>query len=183
MTAADQADTTCWYALRDLKRPNALVRAWQQLTQAGLDVFTPLHWVVTTTAGGKTERRQLPVIPDLLFVRATRAQLDPHIAATPTLQYRYRRGAPQCTPITVPAADMARFVMAVRATDTPRYYRPEELTPDMLGRLVTIVGGPLDGLSGHLLRIRGTRTRRLLIELPGLLTAAIEVSPTYLHLP
>jgi len=43
------------------------------------------------------------------------------------------------------------------------------------------VGGPLDGMTGHLLSVRGMRTRRLIVELPGMLTSAVEVSPDYIR--
>ena len=58
--------------------------------------------------------------------------------------------------MTVRRVDMQRFILAVRATEEPRYYSPEEITPDMYGRRVLIVGGPLDGLEGRLLKARGT---------------------------
>ena len=31
-----------WYAMRDLKRSNALLPAYKQLSQAGMEVFTPM---------------------------------------------------------------------------------------------------------------------------------------------
>ena len=52
----------------------------------------------------------------------------------------------------------------------------------MYGRRVRIVGGALDGYEGSLLSLRGTRVRRLLVEIPNLLAAAIEVSPEYVQL-
>ena len=52
----------------------------------------------------------------------------------------------------------------------------------MYGRRVRIVGGALDGYEGRLLSLRGTRVRRLLVEIPNLLTAAVEVSPEYVQL-
>ena len=51
-----------------------------------------------------------------------------------------------------------------------------------MGRKVAIVGGPLDGMTGHLLSIKGMRKRRLIVELPGMLTSAVEVSPDYIQL-
>ena len=70
---------------------------------------------------------------------------------------------------------------AVNTADSPRYYRPDEITPAMLGRTVRIVGGPLDGYEGRLLKLRGTRTRRLLVELPNLLSVGVDVSPEYVE--
>lgn len=64
--------------------------------------------------------------------------------------------------------------------DNPEYYSPEEITADMIGREVRIVGGTLDGYEGRLLKCRGTRRRRLLVAIPNLLVAAVEVNPDYI---
>lgn len=83
--------------------------------------------------------------------------------------------------MTVSDKDMERFILATSSSDDPKFFLPSELTPSMIGREVRIVGGPLDGFSGHLLAVRGTRVRRLIVELPGMLTSAVEVSPDYIQ--
>lgn len=76
---------------------------------------------------------------------------------------------------------MARFIRAVNSTDKPKYFLPGELTPDMCGRKVRIIGGPLSGYEGNLLKIRGSHVRRLIVELPNLLTAGVEILPEYIQ--
>ena len=66
--------------------------------------------------------------------------------------------------------------------DSPRYFLVEELTSAMYGRMIRIEGGPLDGYEGRLLSIRGSRVKRLIVEIPGLLVAAVEVDPEYIRL-
>ena len=168
-----------WYVMRDLKRQNAKVRAYQQLAEDGFDVFTPLHWVVTTVAGKKL-RREVPVISEMLFVKSLRAPLDKVVNATDTLQYRFVKGM-QSTPMTVRNEEMDAFVRACGSTPEVKYYLPEEVTPDMIGKPIRIIGGTLDGIEGILLKTRGTRKKRLLVQLPGLLAAAIEVAPSLIH--
>ena len=87
-----------WYVMRDLKRPNARIRAYQQLSESGLVVFTPM---VTRVADryGKRVRETVPFISDLLFVYATRAILDPVVDRIDTLQYRYVKGGGYCEPL------------------------------------------------------------------------------------
>ena len=51
----------------------------------------------------------------------------------------------------------------------------------MGGRTVRIVGGPLDGYEGRLLSVRGSKVRRLLVEIPNLITAGIEVAPEFIR--
>jgi Transcription termination factor nusG. len=175
----EQNEGFMWYVMRDLKRPNAKVKAYQHLEESGFEVFTPLHWVVVV-AGGKKMRRQVPVISDMLFVRSSREILDKVVALTDTLQYRFEKGK-QATPITVRDSEMTAFVRACGSTPEVKYYLPEEITPSMIGNPIRIIGGTLDGLEGTLLSTRGSRKKRLLVQLPGLLAAAIEVTPAYIH--
>ena len=169
-----------WFVMRDLKRPNAKHPAYLELSSAGFEVFTPLKSRLAVR-GGRRIREEHPYLPDLLFVHSVRSSLDAYVELIPTLQYRYVRGA-YCVPMTVDEREMSRFIHAVRSSENPRFYLPGELDSSMYGRRVRIVGGALDGYEGSLLSIRGTRVRRLLVEIPNLLTAAIEVSPEYVQL-
>lgn len=144
--------------MRDLKRRNSKSPAYLQLAESGLTVFTPLKWEVTVR-GGRRIRREVPIITDLLFVRAPKEQLDAIVATIPTLQYRYVRGRTIHEPMTVRDADMDRFIDAVSRADNVRYYMPDEIRPDMYGREIRVVGGPFDGYEGRLLSMRGSRKK------------------------
>ena len=52
----------------------------------------------------------------------------------------------------------------------------------MLNRKIRIIGGQLDGYTGTLVTTRGSKTKRLLVELPLLLAAAVEVNMEYIQL-
>lgn len=173
-----------WFALRDLKRRNAKLPAYMMLSQAGFEVFTPMKTEIITTAGNRRERRRVPCITDLVFVRTSRRDLDPIVLRTPTLQYRYVRGGLPGAPLTVNAADMERFISAVSRAERVDYYSPAEITPAMLGRSIRLVcDGPLNGHVCRLLNVSGSpRRRRVLVDLPGLLTAAVTLSPSYIQL-
>lgn len=170
-----------WYVLRDLTRPNTRLSGYRLLLQENIEVFTPLKWVTRITAHRK-ERLQVPVIHDLLFAFADRQVLDPIIDRTDTLQYRYVRGGAYRQPMTVGHTDMARFIQAVNATDTPRFYTPAELDELSYGKQIRLIcDGPLNGYVGRLLSIRGGRKKRLVITLPGLLAVEYEVSPDFIQ--
>lgn len=84
--------------------------------------------------------------------------------------------------MTVRNADMERFIQVVESSENPKFYRPSEITPDMLSRKIRIIGGQLDGYEGTLLTLRGSKVKRLLVELPTLLAAAVEVQPEFIRL-
>ena len=165
-----------WFVMRDLKRPNAKLPAYRLLASEGIEVFTPL----TRRLNANREWEERPLIHGLLFAHGTREGLNPAVARIPTLQYRYLPKKRQ-EPMTVPHADMDRFIRAVESSGSPRYYLPEEVTPEMLGRRVRVFGGPLDGYEGFLLKARGSKRRRLLVELPDFFSVGVDVSPDYVQ--
>lgn len=170
-----------WYVMRDLKRVNAKLPAYKQLASLGMDIFTPMRWRLTVK-GNRRIREEVPFIQDLLFVHETRERLDCVVSQIPTLQYRYQKGRPYCEPMKVPEDEMQRFIHAVNSTESPQYYLPKKLTSAVCGRRIRIVGGALDGYEGRLLTIRGSRVKRILVELPTWIVAAIEINPEYIQL-
>ncbi|MDE6314953.1 MAG: UpxY family transcription antiterminator [Muribaculaceae bacterium] len=181
-TGLPESENSCqWFVLRDLKRANAKLPAYKQLAEAGFDVFTPLTTRISVN-GGKRMKEDVPVIRDLLFVHATRSDLDPVVARTDTLQYRFVRGGKYCDPMTVPAVDMHRFITAVGSSEKVRYYQPAEITPDMLGAEIRLVcDGPLDGYTGRLLKVRGSTRRQRLGQRPGLRVGGGGGAPTFIR--
>ncbi|MCH5240294.1 MAG: UpxY family transcription antiterminator [Muribaculaceae bacterium] len=165
--------------MRDLKRANANIKAWQILTEAGFEVFTPMHWKIYDKNGRKV-RKYVPVISDLLFVHTQRDKLDPIVKKTETLQYRFSKNS-HSVPMTVSEAEMNKFIRAIENSESVRYYKPEEITSSFKGRKIRIVGGSLNGYEGKLLTTRGSKVKRLMIEIPNLLHAGIEVHPDFIQ--
>jgi transcription antitermination factor NusG len=175
---SDGNDRLQWFVMRDLKRRNARLPAYKLFDNLKIRFFTPMVWKLVTRHG-KRVKEEVPFIQDLLFVHGTRQTVDPVVEKYGTVQYRYVRGGYK-VPMTVREADMQRFIHAVESTENPRYYKPEEITPDMVGRKVRIADGPLDGYEGHLQKIQGAHAKRLFVEIPNLLAAAVEVQPEYI---
>lgn len=170
-----------WFVMRDLKRRNSNTLTIHKLSKAGIEVFTPMTQIVMTI-GGRKQRREVPVIQDLLFVHESKDTLDPFVEGCPNLQYRYMLGKTKNEPMTVRDGDMERFIFAVNNTETPVFYMPGELTSAMYGKSVRIVGGLLNEYSGRLLSVKGMRKRRLIVELPGFIAAAVEVQPEFIQI-
>jgi len=168
-----------WFVMRDLKRANAKEPAYKLLERMGIETFVPLKWHLTVRKG-KRVREKVPFIQDLLFVHDSRLNLDPVVAKAPTLQYRWLRNTYR-EPMTVSDTAMERFINAVNSSKSPMYYLPEEITPAMYGNKIRIVGGQLDGYEGSLITTRGSKIRRLLVKLDGLLAVSVEVNPEYIQ--
>ncbi len=169
-----------WYVMRDLTRPNAKLPAYKQLGEKHFEVFTPMTWCVKLIRGRRV-REQVPFLHDLLFVHGLREEIDPVVDQIKTLQYRYVRGS-YCLPMVVPDSEMQRFIYAVSVSERPMYFHSGELTESMYGRQVKIIGGLLDGYQGRLISIRGSRVKRLVVDLPQFCSVAVEVQPEYIQL-
>uniref|UniRef100_UPI004057615A UpxY family transcription antiterminator n=1 Tax=Alistipes sp. TaxID=1872444 RepID=UPI004057615A len=161
-----------WFALRDLKRTNALLPAYKQLSEAGMEVFTPMVTSISVK-GTKRIKKRVPVMHDLLFVNESRKNLDPIVAKTPTLQYRFKRGGKQGEPIVIDKEEMERFITAVRSTDNPKFYAADEISSLMCGRTIRMVGGMLNGYEGKLQSVRGSKNKHLIITLSSLMAVSV----------
>lgn len=166
--------------LRDFKKRNAKSPAYKYLPELGIRSFTPMHWMVSSRLG-KMVREYVPVIPSLLFAYGTQGALEEIVEKDRSLQFQFKRGGGRGSLMTVPEVEMERFIEAVSNDSNPVYFSPEELTPDKLGKEVIVRGGPLDGYSGILLKMRGSRKKRLIVSIPGFISTAVEVNPDYIQ--
>lgn len=180
MVSQENEEEVRWFVMRDLKRTNAKLPAYKLLKGMKMEVFVPMKWHLVIRKGVRV-REEVPFIQDLLFVHETQKNLDAIVKKTPTLQFRWLRNTWR-EPMVVTDAEMERFIRAVNSTESFRYYQPEEITPAMYGRKIRIMGGPLNGYEGSLLTMRGSKIKRLLIELKGFLAVGVEVNPEYIQL-
>ena len=175
----------CWYVLRDLARPNAKKPAYKQLqamTELNGCVFVPLKQKVFR-AFGRCVVRFVPYMRDLIFVHKSKEELDPIVRRMPLLQYRYVRGGKQFEAMSVRAEDFKKFKDAVEQIDNVEYYSYEEVSPRIYGKQIRIVGGRLNGFEGRLMSKKGSKFKRLLVDLRECnLAAAIQVESEFIQL-
>lgn len=174
-----------WYVLRDLARPNAKNPAYkrlQEMPDMKDCVFVPLKQHVFTEFGRRVVRF-IPYMPDLVFVHKSREELDPIVRQIDLLQYRYVRGGKQFEAMSISHDVMDSFMRAVHEIDLVEYYSYDEVSPRLYGKQIRIIGGRLNGLTGRLMSKRGSKYKRLLIDLQECnLSAAIQVNPEYIQL-
>lgn len=183
--ANDRASADCWYVLRDLARPNAKNPAYKQL-QAMPEMkdclFVPLKQKIFTERG-KRVVRFVPYMYDLIFVHKSKEELDPIVHAIELLQYRYIRGGRPYEALSVRHQEFERFRQAVLSSDNVEYYSYEEVSPQIYGKQIRLIGGQLNGFEGRLMSKRGSKQKRLLIDLKECnLSASIQVESDYIQL-
>lgn len=174
-----------WFAMRDLKRPNAKMRAYEMLQGKVARVYTPMI-KKDIICNGKHNLIDVPYIPDLLFVYDYKSAIDPIVETIPTFQYRFSRigthvvgGGTRC--LIVGDKEMEQFIRVTEGIDKFRYYTIDEVSPAMYGRKIAIVGGNLDGCVGRLKTKRGSKYKELIVEMPGILAVGVQVRPEFIR--
>ena len=79
--------------------------------------------------------------------------------------------------LTVPDYAMEQFIEFTQIRqENITYFKPEELKLKE-GEKIRIKGGIYDGYEGIILRFKGKRNKHLVVQIPGVIIAAIEIEP------
>lgn len=161
-----------WFAMRATYRRELIARDY--LIGRGIEVFVPLKKVVKEIRGIK-RKLTVPAINSLIFVHARKEELQEAKFGVDYLQYLTRKLDGRSIPIIVPDRQMEQFRQVVEDdTIDKTFYAPEEL--DLAkGTKVRVHGGPMDGIEGVLLKVKGKRARQFTMEVEGIVTLSTEV--------
>ncbi|HIZ87883.1 MAG TPA: UpxY family transcription antiterminator [Candidatus Coprenecus pullistercoris] len=170
----------CWWAMSAPYRRELKAKA--VLDKLGIENFIPMRWQAVRKRDGTMSREFLPAIHNLIFVRASKADLQAVKQNLVWLQWLTRPVDGKNVPLTVPDKDMEQFI-AVSSTCNEHliYLRPDELDLRK-GTKVRILGGPFNGMEGTFIKIRGARRKRVVIMLKDIIGVAMaEVTPDLLE--
>jgi hypothetical protein len=166
-----------WYALRvsysrELKIQDAL-------NAQGIRTFVPMMW---RKSGTGQERKLVPAVGNLCFAFSTKNRLEDFIRGygenSPVHLYWDRTAG---RPLTVPDKAMNDFISVASTLDENLIYITEITSKLREGHSVKVKDGPFKGIEGKVIRIR--KSRRILVELPGMLAVATTyITPDYLEI-
>lgn len=150
--------------------------------QYGLQAFVPLTYVVRTHRGQK-HRTLVPAVSKLLFVKGTLEEVKDYIQHAHYVVFiRKSTFSNKEDYLTVPTKAMEDFIAVTENHEEHvTYFRPEEISLQE-GDKIRIKGGFYDGREGIIMRIKGKRNKHLVVQIPGVLIAAIELSPEMIEL-
>lgn len=168
-----------WYALRVSYSRELKIQA--QLQEKGIKVFVPMMWK-KITAGEKQQKKLVPAVNNLCFVYWTRPEIEQYIKGfgekSPVHFYWDRTTS---SPVIIPEKAMRDFISVSSSMDEDLIYLTEISAKLREGQTVKVKEGPFKGVEGKIVRIR--KSRRILVELPGMLAVASTfIDPTYLEI-
>ena len=145
--------------------------------QYGLEAFVPLTYEVKSHRGQK-HRILVPAISRMLFIKGTLDEVKDYIQHAHYVVFiRKSTFSNKEDYLTVPNKAMEDFIAVTENHEEHvTYFRPEEISLQA-GDKIRIKGGLYDGREGIIMRIKGKRNRHLVVQIPGVLIAAVELSP------
>lgn len=179
-------DEMQWFVLRVKWVP--VERVEQLLKDEGVETFIPRRYMLRKDPYGRKHRVLKNVLPELVFVHSTYNFLQPF---NKRVQTKYGlavffckvRDGEQNHVMVVPERQMAPFIKAVTEMEGRiTYLQPDELELQK-GDMVRVHGGPLDGFTGEVVRLKGKRKKRLVLRLMDFAAISIStVEPEYVEL-
>lgn len=181
ITDPERIDNDCkrWYVMSAYRQEK---KAESALQERGVGCFVPKRYVVKTLRGKKIRSLQ-PAVANLVFVYASWNEMIELKQHLDYLQFQTQVIERKRRVMTVPDAEMEQFIrVSQQAEADVCYYRPEEL-PFAESQQVRVIGGQFNGVEGRLVKITGKRSKRVVLQIEGLIAVAITIeNPEYLEL-
>ena len=156
------------------------IKMKQTLEELGFTCYVPLVYKVKKMRSGVYNRVVEPAISNLIFVYASRNDIQIVKSRFPRLQYHTYQENGRNVPIIVPNRQMESFIRATSIEENNFSYLSIDEIDLKKGTKVLVVGGPLDGVEGYFLKVKGAKSKKIVIHLQGISVAvAVEVSPDY----
>lgn len=179
MSISHKEDEILWYAMRVPYRNELKVQ--DRLQDKGIEVFIPTKRKLIKRRG-RTIYELTPAVNNLIFVHSKLCIIKELKKEILNLQYLVNKENGQSTPITVRDNEMQQFIKASKnVNEEAIYLTPEEINIAK-GTKVRIIGGNFDGIEGVFVKVKGKRSKRVVVMLDKLLAVAMaEVEPDYIE--
>lgn len=166
-----------WYAVGCTSSMKEL-KVRDDIRNYGLEAFVPLKYEIKTIKHQK-HRALVPAIPGLMFAKGTLDELKEYIQDHSHYPVYLRKStfSNKEDYLTVRTKEMEEFIAVTEDNEAHiTYFRPEEINLQA-GDRIRVKGGLYDGKEGIVMRIKGKRNKHLVVQIPGMLVAAIEMAP------
>ncbi len=171
-----------WFVLRITY--NRIQKAHGIISTSDIQSYMPMHYAIKKEIG-KKKRILQPLLPNLLFVYATREAVNSIIknkgAETSILKFYLDKTKPleengKHPPLTIPFAAMTNFIKATSTNNDHVRIVSSEQCHYKSGDIVKVIAGEFEGVTGKVARIAGQQ--RVVVEISGLCLVATAYIPT-----
>ena len=173
-------DPKIWFPMRVTYQREMKVKA--ELDRLEIENFIPMTYRFTESRKqGDTELQKelVPAINNLIFVHSTKERISELKVSNELLEplrYMIDQTAGEAhTIMTVPDKQMENFMRVASVTDDSVMFLDETTIVGKEGKRVEIMGGPFEGVTGVIRRVK--RCKRVVVELEGITCVAIAFVP------
>ena len=171
-----------WFVLRVTY--NRTQKANGIISTSDVQSYMPMHYVIKKEIG-KKKRILQPLLPNLLFVYATREAVNSIIKKkgeeTSVLKFYLDKTKPleengKHPPLTIPFPAMINFIKATNTSNEHVRIVSSEQCHYKSGDIVKVIDGEFEGVTGKVARIAGQQ--RVVVEISGLCLVATAYVPS-----
>jgi len=162
--------------------PQKELKIRDDVRRFGLEAFVPLKYDIKKVRQ-QEQRKLVPAISGLMFAKGTVDEVKDYVSNSHFSVYiRKSTFSNKEDYLTVPTKAMDDFIAVTVEHETHiTYFKPEEIKLQA-GDQIRVKGGIYDGKEGIIMRIKGKRNKHLVVQIPGLLVAAVEMTPDLIEL-
>lgn len=160
-----------WYVLKAMF--GRALQAQRMLIDREITSYVPMEYRDVVVKGQRKVRKLVPVISNLIFVETTFEQLYELKLSNRYLWYLTRRGEGGDEPIVVEPEEMERFREFVEGRYDELRYLDIESFDLKKGERVRIIDGAFAGREGTFVKVKGRRSRQIVVAIDGLLAVEI----------
>ena len=156
-------------------------RAYDYMVEDGTFTYLPRH-IVYKLKDEKRVRTEEVLVPNILFVYATREKADEYVRNTAQLDFltyyydHFHKEEGKNPPLVVPNDEMHNFVLATSTESEHVRLVNVEQCRFKSGDTVRVVGGPFCGVEGRVARLAGQQ--RVVVTVSGLCSIATAYIPS-----
>lgn len=173
---SENSEERLWFSI-GCTSPQKELRVRDDARQYGLESFVPLQYVMKKIHGQK-QRALVPAITRLIFIKGTLDEVKDYILHAHYVVFiRKSTFSNKEDYLTVPTKAMEDFIAVTENHEEHvTYFRPEEISLQE-GDKIIIKDGLYEGREGVIMRIKGKRNKHLVVQIPGMIVAAVEMAP------
>ena len=168
----EQKEEKQWHVLQ--AKFNGALKAQKLFNDLGVDCYVPMEVRDVTVKGMATRRKLMPIFQNIIFADITEAQLreiraeNSYLWCLSTLSLDGRR-----TLMTVPRKQMQTFIDFVGEHFSEVKYLDVASFDLKKGERVRITEGLFAGKEGTFVKVKGKRSRQIVVAIDGLIAVSI----------
>lgn len=169
---------TQWFVLKTIFCREQIVE--KHLTEQSIECFIPMKYKIIVR-GEQRKRILEPAIHNIVFVNSTRALLDDYIIQKGEFySVQYMRDLVTNDPIIIPQQQMTNFMLVAGTYFDDLIYLNDSFEKFAYHEKVQVTGGILEGMEGHVVRIR--KDRKVVVSIYGVVAVAVSgIHPSLLR--